>query len=490
MKRAITVHNAQAVAADEIPLVSLASFQEALAEVVRSGKRLSALTASPIENDCFQLMAVVSDDAKGHILLLGSLVERVYPSLTPKCPQAHLFERELAEEFGLEPCGHPGLKPVRFLTSDKPGVTDFFRVHGDAIHEVAVGPVHAGVIEPGHFRFQCAGEEVLHLEIALGFQHRGVLQALKGPSTRRAIPVIETVAGDTTVGHTLAYAQALEALAGIRVPPRAQGIRGIALELERIANHVGDLGALAGDVGFLPTASFCGRLRGDVLNLTALLCGNRFGRALIRPGGVLWDLEDKRDNELLSRLEKLTTDLTASVDLLWDSPSVLSRFEETGTLSEEQCRHLGLVGIAARACGIEHDVRQDFPCGIYRFFQVPASTWHTGDVFARAFVRWLEIVRATSFIREQVAALAGGPILVPERELAPDQLVVSLVEGWRGEICHVVQTSEQGQIASYRIVDPSFHNWSGLALALQGQQISDFPLCNKSFNLSYCGHDL
>src|SRR5690348_6794036 len=188
------------------------------------------------------------------------------------------------------PQGHPWLKPVRKSNGNAPANGEFFRVNGSEVHEVAVGPIHAGVIEPGHFRFQCYGETVIHLEISLGYQHRGVERALVGGPNQRSIHYAETIAGDTTIGHATAYCQAVEALASITVPARALAIRAFGLELERLANHVGDLGALASDIGFLPTASFCGRLRGDYLNLTAELCGSRFGRGLVRPGGTRFDV--------------------------------------------------------------------------------------------------------------------------------------------------------------------------------------------------------
>jgi Ni,Fe-hydrogenase III large subunit len=193
---------------------------------------------------------------------------------------------------------------------------------------------------------------------------------------------------------------------------------------------------------------------------------------------------------LLTRLDNALEDVTSAVNLLWNTQSVLARFEETGGVAHDDCITLGLVGPAARACGVERDVRHEFPSGIFRFAHIPVSTWHTGDVFARAFVRWLEIQRSIAFVGEQCSTLADGPCRVIPGPLAPEQLVVSLVEGWRGEICHVALTDEQGCLSTYKVTDPSFHNWMGLALALRNQQISDFPLCNKSFNLSYCGHDL
>ena len=220
------------------------------------------------------------------------------------------------------------------------------------------------------------------------------------------------------------------------------------------------------------------------------MCGNRFGRSLVRPGGVGFDLDAAQVEQCLQRLDAAFKDVTAAADLLWDSPSVQARFEDTGAVSHDACTALGMVGPAARACGVECDVRQDFPAGIYRFAQVPVSTWTTGDVFARAYVRWLEIQRSVVFIREQLQAFPDGPIRGEVGDLKPEHLAVTLVEGWRGEICHVAMTDARGRFSRYKIVDPSFHNWTGLAMALRNQQISDFPLCNKSFNLSYCGHDL
>jgi len=500
-----TLHNGSAVALSDVAQLALEEFRDLVIGGVEAGGRIAALFGHPLAADRVRLFALLAHGVGGTLSACSTDVAARYPALTPDCPQAHGFEREIAEQWGVVPEGHPWLKPIRFhapygheprATTTAggagilPGVTDFFSVRGEEVHEVAVGPVHAGVIEPGHFRFQCRGERVLHLEIALGYQHRGVERALAGGPHKRTIHYMETLAGDTSVGHAVAYCEALEALAGCRIPARAQVLRGVALELERLANHTGDMGALAGDVAYLPTAAYCGRIRGDFLNLTAAICGSRFGRGLVRPGGVRFDVDDRRAAQMRERLEGALRDVTGALSLLWDTPSVPARFEGTGALSRTDCERLGLVGPVARACGLERDVRQEFPSGIFRFVHIPISTWETGDVFARAYVRWLEIQRSAAFVREQLVSPPSGEASTAMGPLSAHHLAVSLVEGWRGEICHVAITDGDGRFARYKVVDPSFHNWMGLAIALRNQEISDFPLCNKSFNLSYCGHDL
>jgi Ni,Fe-hydrogenase III large subunit len=349
---------------------------------------------------------------------------------------------------------------------------------------------------PGIFRFQCHGEKVFHLEISLGYQHRGIERTLIGGPYKRTPYLMETLAGDTTIGHYLAFCQILEALQSTVVPPRAQALRAVGLELERLANHTGDLGALGGDVGYLPTSSFCGRIRGDFLNMTALICGSRLGRGFLQPGGVQFDLDTpERLDKLINAVNRAKEDTTNAIQLLWDSPSVMTRFENTGRVSHEDCIALGLVGPAARACGAARDVRCDFPLGRYQSEKIHTGPWHdgmTGDVAARALVRWHEMHDSFSFLLKLLPAMPAGPIAVtgPAQPCRPDSLTVSLVEGWRGEICHTAVTDSQGRFAAYKVVDPSFHNWIGLGMALRNQEISDFPLCNKSFNLSYCGFDL
>ena len=500
----LVLKNCTAAPLASLPCPEFSEFRKALIQAVAEKKmRVSSFFALQ-EKEGHKLIAVLADDASSSLCLISAVVGSSYESLTKECPQFHWFEREIAEQSGIMPLGHPWLKPIRFHKTmngapdvwgraGEPvaGVTDYFTMKGSAAHEVAVGPVHAGVIEPGHFRFQCMGEDVYSLEIELGYQHRGIEKMLIGGPDKRTIHFMETAAGDSTAASASAYAGILEALTGTCPPERAQALRAFALELERIANHVGDLGALAGDVAFLPTASYCGRIRGEYLNMTAEFCGNRFGRTLILPGGIRYDLEPERIAKLAAWLDRIRPELMNALELMFDAPSVLDRLENTGTVSAEDCSAIGMVGVAARACGAALDVRRSHPYGFYEKKCPSEAEVSGGDVFARAKVRYQEIKASEAFARTLAEALPAGRIHTGlSGEIAPDSIAVSLVEAWRGEMCHAAVTGADGKFRRYKIVDPSFHNWFGLALALRGEQISNFPICNKSFNLSYCGHDL
>jgi Ni,Fe-hydrogenase III large subunit len=487
-----TLTNAGSIPWKNVPEMPAESFVGTVSEALGKGGRLCAFFGVP-EGDKTSIAAVIAFDADNELAVArSSAFSGSYPSLTESQPQAHLFERELWEDHGLVPEGHPWLKPVRRTDAagTSPMNAEFFKVNGGEVHEVAVGPVHAGIIEPGHFRFQCAGEEVLHLEIALGYQHRGIEKALVGGPFRTSMSQMETVAGDTTIAHATAYATVMEALAGTEAPLRAQWLRAVALELERLACHTGDIGALAGDVAFLPTASACGRIRGEYLNLTALICGNRFGRNLIRPGGCRRDLEPERAAKLAEKLAATLADTREAFSWFSESGNVRARFENVGTVLTSEAADIGLVGLAARACALVRDVRYDHPAGWHRFAQVPVAVWPSGDVLARARVRSLELERSGEYLKNQLVTPPEGSLFEALPASAPDTFAVALVEGWRGEVCHAALTGPDGRLRSYKIVDPSFHNWTGLALALRGTAISDFPICNKSFNLSYCGFDL
>ena len=466
------------------------------------GWRLVSLFGLPDGDRETRLVAVLADDRQGALGAISTRVVDRYPALTPECPAAHAFEREIAEQCDVVPEGHPWLKPLRRHPPDHRAPArptrahqredyPFFRIEGDELHEVAVGPVHAGVIEPGHFRFHAHGENVLYLEIMLGYQHRGVEPLLERQDPARAVLVAESIAGDSVIGHAEAWCGALEALGRIHKSPRAQAIRGCALELERLANHIGDLGAISADIAYAPAAAVFGRLRGECLNLLMTAAGNRYGRGLVRPGGVTFDVPDDMAQAMRDRLVRLRDEFDRAVDGFFENDSVQGRLEGAGMVTAAACQDLGFVGPTARACGVERDVRSDHPWGVFRFAHIPTSTAQAGDVAARAVVRRLEVGRSLEFLIEQLPALPRGAArAAASGGLAPDTFAVALVEGWRGEIAHVALTDAEGRIRRWKVKDPSFHNWSALATAMPGNAISDFPLCNKSFNLSYAGHDL
>lgn len=453
--------------------------------------------------DRLRFTCCIADDETGNIRIMSHETMRddlPLKSLASLFPSMHIFEREIHENHGVKFTGHPWLKPVRYPhdRADRKSVMNnypFYEIESEELHEVGVGPIHAGVIEPGHFRFICNGEKVLHLEIHLGYQHRGIenLFVERKQALQRAI-LAENIAGDTAVGHGLAHAQLIESLAGIEVSEALQIERCMALEMERIAVHIGDTAALCGDVAYQLGQVVCEALRTMVINTTQYWCGNRFGKGLVRPGGSNYPLTDDTAEvilEVLDEVEKRYRDVT---DRIYSLPSVLGRFEDIGTVTRRQAEHIGAVGMAARTCGILRDTRRTQPFQYYRNYNVNPVILETGDVLARGMLRALEVRASVAIIRDLVGTWrrveknVGRPVY--DYRLRPDSLALSLAEGWRGEICHTAVTDSDGNIAHYKVKDPSQHNWMALALAVRNQEISDFPVCNKSFNLSYCGHDL
>jgi Ni,Fe-hydrogenase III large subunit len=367
----------------------------------------------------------------------------------------------------------------------------FYNVAGKEVHEVAVGPIHAGVIEPGAFRFMCHGEQVRHLEIQLGYQHRGVERQLLRLDPRRLAPLVETIAGDTSVAHTWAYCAALESLSECELELETDLARAMFLELERIAMHLASLSGLAADVGFLQGATTYGRLRTTAINTTMRLCGSRFGRTAIIPGGLGRLVSAQMLKMVSANIRTLREDIAIINDCFLASRTVQHRLRDVGVLTEAQAGSLGIVGTAARASNVAVDVRPVSRRGAYSLGALAMATRPEGDCWARARVRIAEIDASLAWLAEIVElpierARPRAAIGVLKRR----QLVIAMVEGWRGEVVHVLETDHDGRLSHYRVQDPSLRNWMGLALAMRGNEISDFPICNKSFDLSYCGNDL
>lgn len=491
--------NLQAVPMAGLPCFSPEEFREDLLTAAAPGLR-PVLFFGDRDGGRIRLTAVFADDEHSRLRASATVFQEgeSYPSLTPDIPALHLFEREFFEEYGIEPKGHPWLKPVRRGIAGTAGANPghrFFRMDGEDVHEVGVGPIHAGVIEPGHFRFSCRGEDVHHLEIQLGFQHRGVEDLVLRHRDQPAflLRLAESIAGDSVIGHAGAYIGAVESLGQVKVGRPASICRVIAQELERLGIHLGDLSALAGDIAYLTGSAVFAALRTKIINTTLAWCGSRFGRGLLAVGGIRHDPDPGIREKIRTIVDEVEESARLAADVLFGSSSVSARFEKAGIVYPETARKLGLVGPAARASGLARDVRADHPYGGYVYFLVHKITLDAGDVFARAFIRSVEIAQSARIIREQLKILPEETIAVPSSsppEFMPDSLVVSLTEGWRGEIAHAAVTDGRGRLRRYKIKDPSFHNWFGLALAVRKNGISDFPICNKSFNLSYCGFDL
>ena len=495
----ITTKYNQTISINEIPVVSISELREDIIHKIKNKLRVIKFFGVA-ESPKIRLYVVLSNDLDSEILISSSLFDEndKYTSITAKIPSFHRFEREFYEEFGIEPLGHPWLKPVRYSKNrfDKTQIIEnypFFKMDGEEIHEVAVGPIHAGIIEPGHFRFMCNGEQVYDLEIQLGYQHRNIEQLFLQNKVF-SVHLAESIAGDSVIAHSLAYSQAIEVLLNIKISNKSALIRVIALELERIAVHIGDLGAISNDIAYLIGNAVFGATRTLVINTMLEICGSRFGRGLIRVGGVVYDIDNKLSGRIKEMLDKVLKNTERMTKTMFASASVLSRLEKTGILNKEKAVEIGLVGMAARASGVPLDGRVDHPCKHYKELSLIKTVMTGGDAYARTYIRYEEIVQSAEIIKKLLGKLVSfenEPLLIEITDsLSPDKMIVSMTEGWRGETIHAVLTGESGSITRYKIKDASFNNWYGLALAVRNNGISDFPLCNKSFNLSYCGNDL
>ncbi len=471
-------------------------------EALDAGDRLGLITSI----DGGQLLTLLLSPQMHTVTCFQTPIEDpVYHSITSLVPQAHWFERTTMDMFGLLPQGHPRLKrthlhePYAFegapLCNDVRDVDahayQFFDVEGEGIYEIPVGPIHAGIIEPGHFRFSCYGEIILNLEIRLGYIHRGVEKRLTEVPCHQARFVAEAAASDMPVANALAHVTAMESLLDFVLPGSCQFLRTAALEIERIAMHLSDLGGLAGDIGFLAISSSMARLRGLALRMGELLTGNRLMRGYICIGGVSMHSSSESRRELIKVAEQLKQQLEPVIDLYLANQVAIDRMEGIGKISCSLAREFGLVGVAARSSGISYDCRRYWSHALFPGEDFEISVEQTGDVFARAKVRIREIKSSLQLLMKLLQEPHAGPDWVPlPEELPRNSSAVGIVESHRGELIHLIITDHQGKIQRYCIKDPSVNNWTALAIAVRNNLVADFPLCNKSFSLSYSGHDL
>jgi Ni,Fe-hydrogenase III large subunit/Ni,Fe-hydrogenase III component G len=419
---------------------------------------------------------------------------------------ASLFEREIHDLFGIVTRDHPDPRPLvrhafwpedYFPLRKDAGARDFqddgrpfpfTEVGGEGVYEIPVGPVHAGVIEPGHFRFSVVGETIIDMKARLYWTHKGTEKLFEGRAPTGGLELAERVSGDTSVGHALAYCQAIESATELPVPARARYLRVVLLELERLYNHVADFGMIANDTGFAVAHSHCFRIRERLLRLNKRLTGHRLLRGGVVPGGVGIDLP--RDLDLAREVEAALADFDEIVTLTLRNTLVMDRLEGTGRLTTRTARDHGVLGYVARASGIDADVRRDHPFAAYDALRFRVPVFESGDVKARAQVRVEEARESAGLIRQAVEGLPAGPLRAALPPLPAWAPAFGMVEGWRGAITHWVMADDRGRLHRVKIVDPSFLNWRPLSYALLKNIVPDFPLCNKSFNQSYSGNDL
>ncbi|HUC89989.1 MAG TPA: NADH-quinone oxidoreductase subunit C [Patescibacteria group bacterium] len=504
---------------------NVATFEVQPSDILRVVHELSAekkltfklldATDERAENGCFKIWYVFG--VPGANLFVTPYIRiaktEEFPSINSVVHAAGQYERKVKDFFGLTPVGNPdqrrlilhenwpeGHYPMRkdFKFDTRPktatGTYQFQFVDGEGIYEIPVGPIHAGIIEPGHFRFSVAGESIMLLEARLGFVHKGHEKLFEKLELNDALRLSEKISGDSSFSHSLAFCQAVEQLAGITVPKRALYLRTMYAELERLANHIGDIGFIMLDTGFNFGGANGQRMREIVMRINQRLTGSRFLRGVNTFGGVNKDITDDQKEALANELAALLKDFKEVIDIADDSASLQNRLKTTGTLAFGIARDYGAVGVPARAVGIPTDARSEYPYAAYGMLTPrPIASEVTGDVNARFRIRIQEVYASIGIVREVLDKMPQGYIAAPHHDkiaLNKNAVAVGCVEGWRGEIVHFIATDKNGKISRVIIRDPSFINWQLVGFCGQNQIVPDFPLINKSFNLSYTGNDL
>lgn len=463
------------------------------------------------EDSCYYIYYVFELPSDPRYLLLRTAIHPSQPaflSLAAEVPALNWQEREIQDWFGLEATGHPNPRRVA-LHDNWPDVHPLLKTFsidtvlppfegeqhvfrptlGEGVFQIPVGPVHAGIIEPGHFNFAVAGEPILYLQLRMFYAHKGIEKRFEQLPLASAVFLAESVSGDSSFSHCTAFCQAIERIAAIEIPETASWMRTILLELERLYAHTSDIGAIATDVGFGIASAHASRLREFLMGIGEQLTGSRLLRSMACPGGVRRSWSHDQLNKALQHLAHFAPDFERLIDIIEASDSTRDRLERTGTLYPEKARALGIVGVGGRASGHDLDVRRDHPYAAYNSLTVPIPLYKEGDVLHRMQVRIDEVRHSLNLIREAASRLEFLAHRATMPPLPDNQFALGVVEGWRGEILYWVRTAPDNRIARCKIKDPSLNNWPALVEAMQSNIIPDFPVINKSFNLSYSGTD-
>jgi Ni,Fe-hydrogenase III large subunit len=503
LKKEIQMTNGTFIDLAKIPLLSTDDFNAKVISILKGNINAHCAQYFAIANGLnLQLIMLIARDDQHDFIIFSHQIESkdiVIPSLTKHIEALHIFEREIHENFKIQFVDHPWLKPVRYAHNRADQTRQisnypFYKIDSSELHEVSVGPIHAGIIEPGHFKFSCHGETVKHLEIQLGWQHRGVEHLMIEHKTLLQKNILaESITADTTIGHSLCFVNIFESLAQIKNSPNLRIERTIALELERIAMHTGDLCGMCTDIAYQLGSSVFNALRTPIINFMLRWTGSRFGKGLIRVAGTHYSLSNALVKDLFDVLEDFEWRFKEIGDKSFSIPSVLKRFDGIGAISKTNVKLIGGVGLVAKSVGIQRDLRGSHPLEYYKNLNFEPQLCYSGDVMARAQIRYHEVLQSVQLIRNlikahQVDNEQETPLY--KINLKPDMFCISAIEGWRGEIVHTAITDDKGYLKHYKIKDPSMHNWKALELSLRNVEISDFPINNKSYDLSYSGHDL